>query len=451
MKVSSELKEGRQAVLNIQMEPAEVESGLQEAYKHLVRRFHIPGFRPGKAPRDVVERFAGREALLEDAIHHLAPEACDKAMEQEGLQSIAQPEVEVLTRDPLVLQATIYMPPVVEPGNYKEIKLASETIEVKQEDIDRVLENLRHRQAIWEPVERPVKFGDLVVVDGEGKQGEKVIWKRKADNFEVLEKGFYPVSGFTEELVGMEKGQNKSFIVKPPSGEQADKADKEEQPVSFTVKLHEIKEEKLAELNDDFVKSLGENLNSLAELTEKIKEELRKRLEEEAREKQEDLILEMIVSESRIEYPSIMLDKEIANLRAMEESRFKSGKSGVEEYLKLIKKTEEQHKEELNALAGKRLQRGLVLDKIKEAEKIEITDTEVEEEIEKRSMASTKPDEMKKIYARPEVKESLKRELMVRKTIDRLITMATQEHDVSKEKAEEPDIESQQSQGGGDK
>ncbi|MDP3955292.1 MAG: trigger factor family protein, partial [bacterium] len=124
MKVSNELKEGRQAVLNIQMEPDEVESSLQHAYKHLVRRFHIPGFRPGKAPRDVVERFVGREALLEDAINHLAPEACDKAMEQEGLQSIAQPAVEVLTRDPLVIQATIYMPPIVEPGNYKEVKLA---------------------------------------------------------------------------------------------------------------------------------------------------------------------------------------------------------------------------------------------------------------------------------------------------------------------------------------
>lgn len=448
MKVSSELKEGRQAVLNIQMEPAEVESGLQEAYKHLVRKLHIPGFRPGKAPREVVERFAGREALLEDAIHHLAPEACEKALEQEGLQSIAQPEVQVLTRDPLVLQATIYMPPVVEPGDYKEIKLSPEKVEVKQEDIDRVLDNLRHRQALWEPVERPVKFGDMVIVDGEGKREEKIIWNRKGDNFEVIEKGYYPFPGFAEELVGMEKGKSKSFTIKPPPGERADK---EELPISFTVKLLEIKEEKLPELNDDFAKSVGENVNSLADLTVKIKEELHKKLEEETREKLEDQILDRIVSESKIEYPSIMLEREIANLKAMEESRFKSGKSGVEEYLKLIKKTEEQHKDELRTLAGKRLQRGLALDKVREAEKIEIADAEVEEEIEKRLKTSTKVDEMKKFYVRPEVKESLKKELIVRKTIDRLIAMATQDHDVSKEKVEEPVTESQQSQGGGEK
>lgn len=162
-------------------------------------------------------------------------------------------------------------------------------------------------------------------------------------------------------------------------------------------------------------------------------------------------MLEITVSESKIEFPSIMLDREIANLQALEESRFKGGRSGVEEYLKLIKRTEEQHKEELRTLAEKRLQRGLVLDKIREAEKIEISDTEVEEEIEKRSRASAKPDEAKEIYARPEVKESLKRELIAKKTIDRLIAIATQDHDVAKDKAEEPVIESQQSQGGGDK
>lgn len=445
MKVSSEVKEGRQAVLNIEMEPAEVETGLQEAYKHLVKRFHIPGFRPGKAPREIVERFAGREALLEDAVHHIAPEACEKAMAQESLQSIAQPEIEVVTKDPLVLKATIYMPPVVEPGNYREIKITPEKIEVKQEDVDRVLENLRHRQALWEPVERPVKFGDLVVVDGEGKQGDKAIWNRKADNFEVIENGFYPIKGFAEEMVGMEKGQSKSFTIKPPSGEQPDK---EEQPVAFTVKLNEVKQEKLPELNDDFAKSVGENVNNLAELTVKIKEELQKRLEEEAREKLEDLLLDRIVGESRIEYASVMLDREIANLQAIEESRFKSGKSGVEEYLKIVKKTEEQHKEELRTLAGKRLERGLLIDKVREAEKIEVTDAEAEEEIEKRLKASTRADEMKKIYARPEVKESLKRELIAKKTIDRLITLATQEQDVSKEKAEEQVIESQSATGG---
>lgn len=448
MKVSSEVKEGRQAVLNIQMEPAEVESGMQEAYKHLVRKFHIPGFRPGKAPREVVERFAGHEALLEDAVHHIAPEACEKAMVQEGLQSIAQPEIEVVTMDPLVLKATIYMPPVVEPGNYKEIKITPEKIEVKQEDVDRVLDNLRHRQALWQPVERPVKFGDLVVVDGEGKQGGKIIWNRKGDNFEVIEKGRYPAEGLAEEMVGMEKGQSRSITVNPSSGEQDDK---KEQPISFTVKLLEIKEEKLPELNDDFAKTVGENVNNLADLSVKIKEELHKRLEEEAREKLEDQILERIVSESKIEYPSIMQDREIANLKAMEESRFKSGRSGVDEYLKIIKKTEEQHKEELRTLAGKRLQRGLVVDKVREAEKIEITDAEVEEEIENRLKASTRADEMKKIYDRPEVRESLKRELAAKKTIDCLIAMATQESDVPKEKVEEPVTESQQNQGGGEK
>ncbi len=445
MKVSSEVKEGRQAVLNIEMEPAEVEDGLKEAYKHLVRRFHIPGFRPGKAPREVVERFAGREALLEDAVHHIAPEACEKAMEQEGLQTIAQPEIEVVTREPMVLKATIHMPPVVEPGNYKEIKVTPEKVEVKQEDVDRVLENLRHRQAVWEPVERPVKFGDLVVVDGEGKQGDKVIWNRKADNFEVTEKGFYPMPGFAEELVGIEKGQSKSFSVKPPPGEQADK---EEPPVAFTVKLLDVKQEKMPELNDDFAKSVGENVTSVAELTVKIREELQKRLEEEAREKLEDLLLDRIVGESKIEYPSIMLDREIANLKAMEESRFRSGKSGVEEYLKIIKKTEEQHKEELRSVAEKRLQRGLLIDKVRDAEKIEIADAEVEEEIEKRLKAAAKADEMKKIYARSEVRESLKRELVAKKTMDRLVALATQAEDTSKEIAEAPVTESEAAKGG---
>lgn len=448
MKVSSEIKEGRQAVLNIEMEPAEVEEGLQDAYKHLVKKLRIPGFRPGKAPRDIVERFTGREALLEDAIHHIAPEACQKALEQEGLQTIAQPEIQVKTREPLVLEATISMPPVVEAGDYAEIRITPEKVEVQQDDIDRVLNNLRHRQALWEPVERPVKFGDLIVVDGEGKQGEKVIWNRKGDSFEVMEKGYYPVPGFAGEVVGMEKGQSKSFTIKPRSAEGEE--DKEAQPISLSVKLIEVKEEKLPELNDDFVKSLGENVNSMEELTAKIKEELQKKLEEEARDRAEDQILERVVAGAKIEFPSVMLGREISSLRAMEESRFKGGKAGVDTYLKLIKKTEEEHSEDLRAAAEKRLKRGLVLDKVREAEKIEVNDAEVEEEIEKRARTSTRVDELKKFYARPEAKEALKRELTARKTMDRLIAISTQP-EVAKEKAEETSSEQQQNQGGGDK
>ena len=165
MRVTKEKTENGQAFLTIEMEPAEVEESLEKSYYRLVRKANIPGFRKGKAPREILERHIGKESLLEDALNRLLPEAYEKAIKEQKIEAIAQPHIEIAQTDPVVFKATVPLPPKVELGDYHHIQVTPEPVELTEDDVNAMMEQLRHQQATWEPVERAVEFDDLVVLD----------------------------------------------------------------------------------------------------------------------------------------------------------------------------------------------------------------------------------------------------------------------------------------------
>jgi trigger factor len=168
MKATAERIEASRVILNIEADNEEMERSMEKAYRRLVARTTVPGFRKGKAPRPMLERYLGREALVEEATNLLIMETYDQAIEENNVEAIAQPQVEVIRIEPLAFKATVPVRPTIELGDYHEIKFIPEAVEVIEEEVNAAIERIRYIQATWEPVEREARSGDLLNIDVEG-------------------------------------------------------------------------------------------------------------------------------------------------------------------------------------------------------------------------------------------------------------------------------------------
>jgi len=422
MKVSTEPIENSQVALNIEMEPVEVDKYLERAYSRLVRRVSVPGFRKGKAPRDILERHIGKDALFREALEDLIPTTYKEALESQEIDAIAQPQFELIQTEPLIFKAVVPLKPTIKLGDYTQIKVESKPVEINEEDIEETIEQLRHQQAILSPVDRPAQFDDIVTIDVEGERDGESFPIRKDVVYEVIREARLPLPGFAEKLEGMSKGEEKSFVLSyPPDYEMKELAGKEH---AFKVTVTEIKEKKLPEVDDEFARNLGKE--DLASLREQIASNLKARAEERARLELEQKAVDAAVELSEVEYPPILVEREIDRLLSDEARQFTEGINGLENYLKTLNKTLDEHREELRPMASKHIVRSLVLGKISEAEKIEVDDSEIDVDIEKMVKdADKQAEEMRKFCSLPQARESIKQFLVGRKTVERLVQIAT--------------------------
>ncbi len=423
MKVTREKTENSQVFLTIEMEPTEVEESLDKSYHRLVRKTNIPGFRKGKAPREILERYIGKECLLDDAIDNLLPEACEKAIKEQEIEAIARPHVEITQTDPVVFKVTVPIKPTIKLGDYHHIQVTPEPVDVTEDDVNTAIEQLRHQEATWEPVERPVEFGDLVVLDIESNIEDKPFISRKGIQYQVVHDLPFPAPGFAEQLLGMKKNEDKEFKLQFPSDfSNAELAGKGS---SFKVRITEIKQEILPELDDEFAGGINPDFKSVDSLREQVSADLKLRAEEKARIDFEERVIEAVVDIAELEFPPILVEMEIDRLFNQRLQRLQVGKEGLEEYLRGINKTEEELREGLRPLATKRVTRSLVLGRIADEEKIEVTDSEIEAEIENMTKsAAEKKDELQEFLNRLESRESIKQLLTARKTIRQLVEIA---------------------------
>ncbi len=434
MKVTNEKTESRQAFLTIEMEPAEVEESLENSYRHLVKKAKIPGFRQGKAPRPILERYLGRESLLEDALNDLVPQAYAKAIKEQEIEAIAQPQIEITQTDPLVFKAIVPLKPTVKLGDYHHIQVVPEPVkEITGEDIAAVIEHLRHQQATWEPVVRPVDFGDLVVLDIWSNIEGKPFINQKGVQYQIIHDQSFPVPGFAEQLAGMESQGEKEFKLKLPADyPRSELAGKES---LFKVRVSEIKQEILPELNDDFAVTVNPELKTLDSLREQVSTDLKHRAEERGNVDFEERVIDAVVNLTELEFPTILVEAEISQFL---NQRFQRDNQRLEEYLRSINKTEEELREEVRPSAIKRVTRSLVLSKIAEEEKIEVNDSEIDTEIENMTKSATgNKDELLKVLNTPQVRKSIEQTLLTRKTLQRLTDIAKNSKKTKKTKKEE--------------
>ncbi len=424
MQVTRDKTENNQVFLTIEMEPAEVDESLDKSYKRLVKKTNIPGFRKGKATRAVLERHIGKEKLLEDAINELLPQAYGEAIKEQEIDAFAYPNIEVTQTDPLIFKATVPLPPVVELGDYSGIRVTPEPVEVKEDDINATIEQLRHQHATWEPVERPVNFTDMVFLDIESTIEDKPFINQKGAQYQVLKDLAFPVPGFAEQLAGMGRDVEKEFKLKfPPDFANADLADKE---ASFKVTVTEIKEERLPELNDEFAKEISPEFETVDSLRERISTDLKSRADERARIDFEERVVEAVIVLSKVEFPPILVEVETDRLINQQLQYWQAENRGLEEYLKRINKTEEELREELRPLATKRATQALVLGKVTEEEKIEVSDAEIDGEIENMTKGGNADNEsrLQEYLDNPQARQSIKGMLTTRKTLQKLVEIA---------------------------
>jgi trigger factor len=422
MKVSAEPIENSQITLNIEMEAAEVDGYLEKAYNRLVGRVSIPGFRKGKAPRDILERHVGKDTLFREALEDLIPKAYKEAVESQQIDAIAAPQFELIQTEPLIFKAVVPLKPTVKLGDYTQIRLESKPVEISDDEVETAMEQLRQQQAVLSPVDRPIQFGDIVTIDVEGERQGESFPIRKDFVYEVNENSRLPLPGFAERLQDMKKGEEKSFVLSyPPDYEMKELASKDH---SFKVKVSEIKEKRLPEVDNEFAKGLGSQ--DLASLREQLAANLKARAEERAHLEFEQKVVDTAVELSEVEYPPVLVDREIDRLLSDEARHFAEGITGLENYLKNLNKTMDDHRGELRPVASKRVVRSLVLGKIAEAEKIEVEDSEIDAEIERTIKdADKQADEMRKFFGLPQARESVKQFLIGRKTVERLVEIAT--------------------------
>ncbi len=424
MKVTNDKIENSQAFLTIEMEPAEVEESLDKAYRRLVKKTNVPGFRKGKAPRAMLERYIGKEGLFEEALNVLIPEAYENAVKEQEIEAFARPSVEITQTEPLVFKATIPLPPTVKLGDYQSIRLTPEPVAITDDDVASMIERIRHQQATWEPVDRAVAFNDLAVFDIESNAGGKPFINQNGAQYQVLENYSAPVPGFAEQLIGLKRDESKEFKL-PVTEDHPDKeiAGKE---ASFRVKISEVKQEKLPELNDEFAKGIDPKFETLDSLRAQVADNLKLRAEEKSRLDFEEGVIDAAVNQSEVEFPPILVEMETNQLLDQQLRYWRESGRGLEEYLASINKTEEELREELRPPATKRVIRSLVLGKISQEEKIEISDPEIDTEIEDtiKRTSEDKRDEFRRLLNTPQSRDSIKQILIRRKTIQRLITMA---------------------------
>lgn len=419
MKVTTEKIEGSRVVLNIEVEALEMEKAVQQAYRRLGAKADIPGFRKGKAPTALLEQYFGKAVLIEDAAEHLLPEVYDRAIQENEVDAIAQPEVDIVQADPLSFKATVPVRPTVELGDYSEMRFEPDAVEVTGDEVAEVLERIRTLQAPWEPVDRPAVAGDLLAVDVEGTVEGATMIDEKERWYELSPDLPSPMPGFSEQMEGAEKGQEKTFSLTLPEG-QGEHGGKE---CNFRVVVNEVKEKKLAELDDEFAKGLGQGLQTLEALREKLEADLRGRKETEARNAIEEKAILTLVDLAKIEYPDVMVDRQIDHL--VEQQREELGdRKGLENYLKSVGKTEEELRNEIRPVAEKMVVRSLAIQRFTEMEAIEIGADEIDAEVEGiRQLASG--EGITKLFESPAARESLGRNLFMKKAMDRLYEIAT--------------------------
>jgi trigger factor len=419
MKVSTENLENRQIALNIEAEASELDKSLDEAYRHLVNEVSIPGFRKGKAPRAILVQHIGKKNLLEEALEHLIPQLYEQAIESQKLEPIAGPQIEITQTEPVVFKAIVSLKPEVKLGDYHNIRLEpSPEIKIAEKEVTAAMEEFRERQGAWVPVGRSVALGDLVTMDIQASVDGKPWLNHKGILYEMDKDSRSPVPGFASHLQGAEKNKEKTFSLTIPDDYPIKEMRGKES--AFKVTVTEIKEKQLPELDDELAKSAG--YDNLADMKEKMAVDLRAKAEARNRLELKQKALDALVKISEVKYPPILEEEEITGLLRDEAKRL--GFRELTDYLKRVNKTEEELKQELRPIAQKRLAEDLVLGKLAEEEKIEISSSEVDNKVDEIVNDAEDKEKARQFFSLPQVKQSIEQSLRTQKTMDRLLQIA---------------------------
>ena len=427
MKVTVEQLPRRQVVLNIEAEQPEVDHAREHAYNHVSQRVRIPGFRKGKAPKAMLDRYVGEAAIMEEAVNHLRPEVTQKAIQEQSLEAIGVPQVALEGVEPSIKwKATVDLTPKVDLGAYKEIRLTPEPVEVTEEQIAKVLEDIRFQNTPWEPADRPVQMGDMATIDMVAESEGKALGTDKAAQYRLTEGSTTPVPGFAEELIGVKAGETKDFSIAVPDTDTrkslAGKA------VSFKVTVIDVKGKVLPAFDDEFAKGVGEGYDSMQAIRDFVTKQLKENAEKEAKEKLKERAIDEVVAKATFEFSPNLTQREAEEMFKEQMERLQRSKIGLDEYLKSIGKSQEALVEEMKPMADERIKRSLALGELIKQEHIEVKEEDIEGELHGliASGGEQNTKQFERIFDNENGRKSIQRTLQQRKVLERLTDIVTQ-------------------------
>ena len=416
MSVQVEKLEKNMAKLTVEVPAENVEKAIQGAYNKMKKSINVPGFRKGKAPRQLIEKMYGKEVFYNDAIDAMLPSAYSDAVEECGEEIVSHPQIDVVQIEsgkPFVFTATVAVKPAVELGEYKGIQVEKAPIEVKDEEIEAQITKEREANSRTVTVDdRAVAQGDIVTLDFEGFVDGVAFEGGKGENYDLTIGSNTFIPGFEDQLVGAEIGKeldvNVSFPEEYGAKELAGKA------AVFKCKVNGIKVKELPAVDDEFAQEVSE-FDTLDEYKADIKAKLLKEKEDEAARAKEDAVIGKIIEGAKMEIPDAMVEYQTRQMLDEFAQRIQSQGISLDQYFQFTGLTEEKYMEEMKPRALQNIQSRLVLEAVAQAENLVAEEADIEEEIKKMAdMYKMEADKIKELLGERQMEE-MKKDIAVQK------------------------------------
>ena len=425
MSVSVEKLEKSMAKLTIEVAAESFDKAIDKVYNKQKNKIQIPGFRKGKAPRHMIERMYGKEVFFEDAANEVINEEYPKAVEECGEDVVSNPDIEVSQIEagkPFIFTATVALKPEVKLGKYKGVEVEKMDLDVTEDEINAEIDQERNRNArTIDVTDRKVEDGDIVTLDFEGFVDGVAFEGGKGTDYPLTIGSGSFIPGFEEQLVGFEIGKEGEVNVTFP--EEYHSEDLAGKDATFKCTVKAIKTRELPELNDEFASDVSD-FETVAEYKEDVKKKLTERKEAEAKAKREDEAVKAVIEDSEMELPEKMVETQQRQIVNDFAQRLQYQGMNMQQYMQYTGNTAEQLLEQVKPQAVERIQSRLVLEAVAAAEKFEIAENEIQEELEKMAKQyNMEVEKVKELMGDREIK-SLKDDLLVQKAAAFLVENA---------------------------
>jgi len=381
VKVEIKKQKENEVKLKIEMDKIKVNSSLDKVYNDTSYKVKIPGFRKGRIPKNILNLHLGKEYFYEKTAEKLIPDCYREAINENNIQPINQPEIKVIQMEedkPLIFEATVQVRPEVKLGSFDKISIQKEDVKVTNTDVNNEIKRIQENFAKLKVVkDRKAKKGDFLVINSAGYIEGKEMEGSKVEK-QIIQLGENIPPEFNKKLTGCSAGDEKEIKISAPKDVKDKKIAAKE--IIYKVKIVEVKERELPELNEDFVKTAG-NFKNLDDFKNDVKDKLAKQIETLNKNNYERKLLEKVTDICEVKVPKVLIEREIEYMMKSLEDDLKSKDLSLKDYYNSIKTDEEKLKKEYEIVAEKRIKQELVLDKISEVEKIQVTEKEVKDKI----------------------------------------------------------------------
>ena len=398
------------AEFKLDITPEKFEEGMQKSYKKNVKYINVPGFRKGKAPRNMVEKLYGPEVFYEDALNFVFGDVYEDALKELELDVVDNPEItdvgEIKKGENVTLSVKVTVKPEVKLGKYKGIKLEKVEYNVSDEDLDAEISRLQERNSrIVEVEDRAVEKDDIAVIDFEGFKDGVAFEGGAGKDFELTVGSGQFIPGFEDQLIGANKGDDVTVNVTFPEDYHAE--DLKGAAVEFKVKINAIKKKELPELDDEFAKDVSE-FDTLEDLKNDTKAKLEKQNNDRAKAETEDKAIEAVAEKTEVEIPECMVNHQLDNMLRDYDARLQGQGITLQQYFQMTGMTADKFKEQFKEHAEKQVKVSLTLEAIAKAEKVEATAEDVEEEYNKiAENYQMKTEDIKKFISEEDIKDGI--------------------------------------------